>query len=49
MTELVHSSVTAGVATLTLDSQPNRNALSAQLMSELAAGLATAAPTTRSG
>ena len=42
MTELVHSSVTSGVATLTLDSQPNRNALSAQLMSELATGLATA-------
>ena len=42
MTELVHSSVTAGVATLTLDSQPNRNALSARLMSELAAGLAAA-------
>jgi methylglutaconyl-CoA hydratase len=42
VTELVHSSVTAGVATLTLDSQPNRNALSAQLMSELAAGLAAA-------
>ena len=42
MTELVHSSVTAGVATLTLDSQPNRNALSPQLMSELAAGLAAA-------
>ena len=42
MTELVHSSLSAGVATLTLDSQPNRNALSAQLMSELAAGLAAA-------
>jgi methylglutaconyl-CoA hydratase len=42
VTELVHFSVAAGVATLTLDSQHNRNALSAQLMSELAAGLAAA-------
>ena len=42
MTELVHSTVSAGVATLTLDSPPNRNALSAQLMSELAAALAAA-------
>ncbi len=42
MTELVHSTVAGGVATLTLDSPPNRNALSAQLMSELAAGLAAA-------
>lgn len=42
MTELVHSTVSGGVATLTLDSPPNRNALSAQLMSELAAGLSAA-------
>jgi methylglutaconyl-CoA hydratase len=42
VTELVHSTVSAGVATLTLDSPPNRNALSAQLMSELAAALAEA-------
>ena len=42
MTELVHFSVSAGVATLTLDSPPNRNALSAQLMTELSAALARA-------
>lgn len=42
MTELVHSTVSGGVATLTLDSPPNRNALSAQLMSELSAGLSAA-------
>lgn len=42
MTELVHTRAADGVATLTLDSQHNRNALSAQLMSELAAGLAAA-------
>lgn len=42
MTELVHSTVSGGVATLTLDSPPNRNALSAQLMAELSAGLAAA-------
>lgn len=42
MTELVHSTVSEGVATLTLNSPPNRNALSAQLMSELSAGLAAA-------
>lgn len=35
MTELVHYDVHAGVATITLDSQHNRNALSAQLMGEL--------------
>lgn len=39
MTELVHYRVDAGVATITLDSERNRNALSAQLMSELAAAL----------
>lgn len=42
MTELVHLSVADGVATITLDSQDNRNALSKQLVSELAAHLATA-------
>lgn len=42
MTELVQSTVADGVATLTLDSPPNRNALSPQLMGELAAGLRAA-------
>jgi methylglutaconyl-CoA hydratase len=42
VTELVHSRVADGVATLTLDSPPNRNALSPQLMGELAAGLRSA-------
>lgn len=42
MTELVHYAVGEGVATLTLDSQHNRNALSRQLVSELVAHLATA-------
>jgi methylglutaconyl-CoA hydratase len=42
VTELVHFSVASGVATLTLDSQPNRNALSPALMAELSAGLAAA-------
>ncbi|MEY7971230.1 enoyl-CoA hydratase family protein [Saccharomonospora xinjiangensis] len=37
--ELVHYTTAAGVATITLDSPHNRNALSAQLRSELAAGL----------
>jgi len=40
--ELVHLAVRAGVATVTLDSPHNRNALSAQLMAELAAGLRAA-------
>jgi len=35
MTELVHLDVAAGVATITLDSPANRNALSAQLRREL--------------
>ncbi|OJY46891.1 enoyl-CoA hydratase-related protein [Pseudonocardia sp. 73-21] len=35
MTELVHLDVAAGVATITLDSPANRNALSAQLRGEL--------------
>jgi methylglutaconyl-CoA hydratase len=42
VTELVHFSVSRGVATLTLDSPPNRNALSPALMAELSAGLAAA-------
>ncbi|EIE98322.1 enoyl-CoA hydratase family protein [Saccharomonospora glauca] len=37
--ELVHYTAAAGVATITLDSPHNRNALSAQLRSELAASL----------
>ncbi|MCW2776426.1 MAG: echA21 [Frankiales bacterium] len=40
--ELVHLQVDAGVATITLDSPDNRNALSAQLRRELGAHLATA-------
>ncbi len=39
MTELVHYAVADEVATLTLDSQHNRNALSKQLVSELFEGL----------
>lgn len=39
MTELVHLDVERGIATITLDSQSNRNALSAQLRQELAAHL----------
>ncbi|MGH3589365.1 MAG: enoyl-CoA hydratase-related protein [Pseudonocardia sp.] len=42
MTELVHLDVRAGVATITLDSPDNRNALSAQLRAELRDHLATA-------
>lgn len=42
MTELVHLDVAAGVATITLDSPDNRNALSARLRSELLAHLDTA-------
>ena len=42
MTELVHLDVAAGVATITLDSPANRNALSAQLRRELTAHLDTA-------
>jgi methylglutaconyl-CoA hydratase len=42
MTELVHLDVDAGVATITLDSPANRNALSAQLRRELFAHLDTA-------
>ena len=36
MTELVHLGVSGGVATITLDSPANRNALSRQLTAELA-------------
>ena len=42
MSELVHLDVAAGVATITLDSQANRNALSAQLRRELLGHLETA-------
>jgi methylglutaconyl-CoA hydratase len=42
MTELVHLDVAAGVATITLDSPANRNALSAQVRRELLAHLDTA-------
>jgi enoyl-CoA hydratase/methylglutaconyl-CoA hydratase len=42
MTELVHLGVVDGVATITLDSPHNKNALSQQLTSELLAHLATA-------
>jgi len=42
MTELVHLTVGDDVATITLDSERNRNALSRQLVGELGAHLATA-------
>lgn len=42
LTELVHLDVAAGVATVTLDSPANRNALSAQLRRELLAHLRSA-------
>lgn len=42
MTELVHLDVAGGVATITLDSPYNKNALSQQLTGELLAHLATA-------
>lgn len=42
MTELVHLDVAAGVATITLDSPDNRNALSRQLRAELLTHLDTA-------
>src|SRR5215213_11475174 len=42
MTELVHLEVADQVATITLDSERNRNALSKQLVTELAAHLMTA-------
>ncbi|GGZ50395.1 enoyl-CoA hydratase family protein [Streptomyces subrutilus] len=43
MAPLVHAARATGVATLTLDSPANRNALSAALVGELRAALATAA------
>src|SRR5450631_3502794 len=43
MTELVHYEVDDAIATVTLDSPANRNALSAQLVDELSAHLETAA------
>lgn len=43
MTELVHYDVADGIGTITLDSPHNRNALSKQLVTELAAALETAA------
>lgn len=42
MPELVHAATTTGVATLTLDSPHNRNALSKALMAQLSDALATA-------
>ena len=42
MTELVHLNVDSGIATITLDSPANRNALSAQLMNEFSTHLVTA-------
>jgi enoyl-CoA hydratase len=43
MAELVHYAVDRAIATITLDSPANRNALSAQLVTELGAHLAAAA------
>ena len=45
MTELVHFGLTDGVATITLDSPHNRNALSRQLVTELFEALDRAART----
>jgi enoyl-CoA hydratase len=42
MTELVHLNVDSGIATITLDSPANRNALSAQLMNEFSTHLESA-------
>lgn len=42
MNELVHLQSVDGVATITLDSEQNRNALSSQLVRELSEHLATA-------
>ena len=47
--ELVHYAVADHVATITLDSPANRNALSRQLVTELFAHLEARAPTTPSG
>lgn len=41
-TELVHLQISDGIATITLDSQHNRNALSKQLVAELSASLTAA-------
>ncbi|MCX6397427.1 MAG: enoyl-CoA hydratase-related protein [Propionibacteriales bacterium] len=46
MTELAHLEVIDGVATITLDSPRNRNAMSRQLTTELSAHLATASADT---
>lgn len=46
MAPLVHAARAAGITTLTLDSPANRNALSAQLVTELRAALATATAAT---
>lgn len=48
MAELVHLDIADQVATITLDSEHNRNALSRQLVTELAAHLATASDDTES-
>ena len=45
MGELVHCSIDGGIATITLDSQANRNALSRQLLAELNEALDRAAQT----
>src|SRR6185312_14198581 len=42
MSELVHLDIAGAVATVTLDSEANRNALSSQLMTELDERLAAA-------
>ncbi len=39
MDPVVHTNVERGIATITLDSQPNRNALSRQLLAELHEGI----------
>ncbi|MEU6759534.1 enoyl-CoA hydratase family protein [Streptomyces sp. NPDC046685] len=46
MAPLVHAAQATGIATLTLDSPANRNALSAALVAELRSALATAAADT---
>ncbi len=47
MTRLVHRELADGIATLTLDSPPNRNALSVRLLGDLADGLTQALGETR--
>ena len=49
MTELVHYAVADAVATITLDSPHNRNALSRQLVTELFGHSSGPGPTTTSG